>query len=133
MKIPLYFTLGDPWIFLPSFAHTPLLFLTGTSAHQYHGLTPIASLTSYKPYTVPLKSLPTITSALSTPGRGDSMTWLMKDSHFPLMGVTSSLPDETREVIREDLPRVPAIITVLEEGLASRVGPVKFCSGPSVY
>lgn len=133
IKTPLYFTLGAPWTFLPSLAHTPLLLLTGTSAHQYHGLTPIPSLTSYRPYTVPLRSLPAMTSALSTPGNGEVMTWEMKDSHFPEMGETSNLPVEIRCVIREDFPIVPAMRTVFE-GVGERsVGPVKFWEGPSVY
>ena len=61
------------------------------------------------------------------------MTWEMKDSHFPAMGETSSLPEEMRESMSEDLEIVPAIMTVLAEDLVRSVGPVKFCSGPRVY
>ena len=74
-----------------------------------------------------------MTSALSTPGMGETMTWEMKDSHLPAMGETSSLPEEMRESMSEDLEIVPAMMTVLAPDFERSVGPVKFCSGPRVY
>lgn len=133
IKMPLYFTLGAPCTFRPPNAQTPSLLRTGTSAHQYHGLTPICSLTSYKPKIVPLISLPTITSALSTPGSGLEMTSLIKDSQRPMIGFTSILPALVRAQMRGDFPRVPAIITGAEGEELWRVGPVKFWAGPVVY
>ena len=57
----------------------------------------------------------------------------MKDSHWPSMAETSSFFEATRELITSDLPIVPAIITVLALELLIKVGPVKFCIGPTVY
>jgi len=82
---------------------------------------------------VPRKSLPAMTRALSIPGRGEVITWDIKDSHCPLVDVTSSLPDEMRVSITSDFPIVPAIMTVLLVELTFNVGPVKLASGPTVY
>lgn len=82
----------------------------GTSAHQYHGLTPICSLTSYKPNIVPLLSDPAITSADSIPGMGCGTSWEEKDSHCPWILDISIFPFLTRVSIKDDFPIVPAII-----------------------
>lgn len=61
------------------------------------------------------------------------MTVEMKDSHWPEIADTSSFLDVVRVLIMSDLPIVPAIITVLALELSIKVGPVKFCVGPTVY
>lgn len=61
------------------------------------------------------------------------MTSEMNDSHWPSMAETSTLPEEMSCVMISDFPIVPAIITVVALELLIKVGPVKFCVGPTVY
>lgn len=61
------------------------------------------------------------------------MTWLMKDSHFPRMGVTSSLPEATSDAMSGDFWTVPAMITVSEREGAESEGRAKDWDGPRVY
>lgn len=84
---------------------------------------------------VPRMSLPAITMALGTPGTGEFTTSEMKDSHFPSMAETSSLPEAMRESMMSELPMVPAMmaVSVLYLLSSSRVGPVIVTGGPTVY
>lgn len=49
------------------------------------------------------------------------------------MGLGSRRPDDISWVISGDCVSVPTIRTVDEGSDGCRVGPVKFCSGPTVY
>lgn len=60
---------------------------------------------------VPRLSAPTITYALSTPGRGFETCLAINDSHCPLMEETSNLVRFTTSSMSEDFPSVPMIMT----------------------
>ena len=47
---------------------------------------------------VPRLSLPTMTSALATPGNGSGTTWMKNDSHLPVMGEASIFPSRINSV-----------------------------------
>jgi hypothetical protein len=87
-----------------------VFFLGGTSAHQYHGDTPICSLISYSAKMVPLLSLPASTRADETPDAGSDTSCEVYDSHFPLIVSTLIFPEDIRESIRGDFPIVPAMM-----------------------
>ena len=95
MKTPRYFTKGSSEMkFSPYF--TFAFCFTGTSAHQYHGLTPIASEIWKTPYASPLGSEPA-TSILFPE------VFILNDSHLPAIASASSSMD--------DLPTVPRTTT----------------------
>src|SRR6478609_6743651 len=83
--MPRYFTEGISVTVTSFTAYNSFFFFTGTSAHQYQGDTPICLDNSKTPKAVPLLSLPIITSALLTLGKGLATTSTLYASHFPLI------------------------------------------------
>jgi hypothetical protein len=51
-----------------------------------------------------------MTSAQATPRTGFWTTWDVYDSHLPLVEDTSSLPSDTRALIKVEWPMVPTIM-----------------------
>src|SRR4051812_5399480 len=74
---------------------------------------------------VPRGSLPAMTSALEHPGTGFLTTWLVKDSHLPLVPETSMALDEMSLSMTVECPMVPAMMTTLPASWSAYAGPVK--------
>src|SRR5690606_19747701 len=62
---PRYLTVGVGDEKSSTFRYRFCFFSTGTSAHQYHGDTPMVSDMEKRPYAAPRRSLPATTSALA--------------------------------------------------------------------
>src|SRR5262245_22117427 len=111
MKMPRYLTEGGPKRRVPASTYSADLCSGVTSAHQYHGDTPMACDISYRPYAVPRRSLPTITSALETPGQGCDTVAIRNVSQRPRNAATSSLPFAINCSSSAFLPKVPTSTT----------------------
>src|SRR5438132_5304358 len=113
MNNPRYCTDGGPVIFLPACMYRAAWGSGATSAHHVNGETPSNLDSSSKPYAVPRRSLPNITSACCTDLNGCSTTCMQKVSHLPFMEAVVILPVVAKASINRDLPIVPAMITKL--------------------
>ena len=74
---------------------------------------------------VPRGSAPARTSASSHPGTGFLTRWLTEASHWPLTLSTLSFPAAISESMTDELPMVPAMITVLAGFGSTYLGPSK--------
>src|SRR5712692_11453512 len=118
--MPRYCTEGGPSRRAPALIMRLTWCLGVTSAHQYHGETPIVCDNSKTPKAVPRRSLPAITNPIATFGSGLETVAIRKLSHLPRKLVTSSFLARTSASITELLPSVPTITACAERPAASR-------------
>ena len=67
-----------------------------------------------------------MTRAFAVPFTGFSTSWLVNDSHLPLVAETSIFPAAIRLSMMVEWPMVPAMMTTSDGEGSAKAGPEKF-------